>query len=320
MFSQIISWLKPVSLSQLARQAQILQRTRLFVSYYYYVTPLLGAMFLGAGLHNKPNFEPIYPLYWSTYFELSSETTILLIKVALVVSSLAAAFFHQHRWSRILFFVALWQVHALESSFGHWNHQWYTWLYTSFIFIFLPNIWESKDTKKIRDSLLVIWTAQAFVMLTYTMAGINKFVKVFEQYMAGEVHGLARDAFLYQTAWWVPQLQQPAYFINLIAQFPNLAWLCYASLHFIQLFALWTMVRTSLQPLWTFLLIMFHLGTFVSMGILFTEHLLLLLVLFLPTPLILGRLTWQRVLFDIPVVGWVLSHAKVHTRRYFPRP
>jgi hypothetical protein len=304
MFSKFITYLKPVSLSSYREEEGIVGAIRTVVGCYFAVLPFLALHFLNNGLEKKPNLDVIWPISWTEALSLSDVGSVVVVKMLFVIVSLVVAFTYKYRFARVLLFIAIWQVHALESSYGHINHQWYTWLYTAGIFIFLPDIWK-KNTSfgVIHQSLLVVWGAQAFIMLTYTMAGINKFYHVFYQYSLGEIHGFSKEAMLYQSTWWVPQLQQPAYAIDWIITFPIIAWIAYISLHFIQFFALWTMLRVSLQRVWTFLLLSFHIGTFLIMGIIFPQHVLLLCVLFVLSPFAVRHYSLKTQLFDLPVIG-----------------
>ena len=296
------------SLTKFAKEEHMLGYLRVFVSYYYYVLPIIAFLFLVNNIDKKPNFDPIWPLLWSEWFGLDSATTAVTIKLVFLLTSIVAVLLFKYRLTRLLVFLLIFEVHALESSFGFVNHQWYTWLYTSGIFVFLPDIWGKKETN-VAGALLAIWTAQAYVMLTYTMAGINKFVRLVEQWQAGEVHGFAKEAFLYQAASWVPQLQQPAYLLVVIDAHPYLFSATYILLYFLQLFALWTMIRFSLQRLWAVLFIIFHFGTYLAMGISFPQHIILLCVLFLPTPFDFGQYSWKRIFFDLPIIGQIAEHA-----------
>lgn len=283
----------------------------MLVSYYYYAMPLMALWFVYTSFLARENFDPMWPLAWVEWLSLEYISVILVLKLAFVAATLGAVFFHHHRWARILLFVALWQVHAFESSFLALNHQWYLLLYTSCIFIFLPNIWHTDIAHVAHDArrrfLLFIWGAQAIVMLTYTLAGLWKFVFAYGQYMAGEVHTFAMEAFAYQVANWGPRLQEDALLAPFIINNPEVAWPFYALLPFLQLFAIWVMVRPSLQRVWAVLLILFHIGTFLAMHISFTQFVFILAILFFNSPFVPARTTARELLYDLPVIGHLLS-------------
>jgi hypothetical protein len=73
------------------------------------------------------------------------------------------------------------------------------------------------------------------------------------------------------------------------------------------------MVRPSLQKIWAFELILFHIGTTLTMGVSFTPFVLLLGLLFFNSPF--GRnTTIKEMLFDVPIFGqcieWLMKHKK----------
>lgn len=297
------TWVRPVSLSALARNDRAIAAGRSLVALYYGVVPILVYNFMLSGLEDRDNFDPLWPIAWIRLFDLDVVETVHIIKLGFIAISVIGVFFYRSFFVRALVFFAIFQTHALESSFMYINHQWYTWLYTSLIMIFLPNIWE-KDTFAVRRKfLLQIWFAQAMFMLTYFMAGLQKFHAVFVQWSAGEIHGLHPLAFAYQSADWIRQLQSPAPLAASIIEHPELWWPVYLSLYFVQIFALWIMVRPSLQKPWAFALIFFHFGTFLSMGITFFQQFVLVLALFIHTPFAIERVTLKQFFIDLPIAG-----------------
>lgn len=210
-FSTLKKFLRPPSLTILSQDEGVMHAAKTLVAYYYYIVPYIALLFVYDSISQRQNFEPFWPLWWAETFHLDLAAVALLLKALFVTAGILAPFLHHKAWVRFLVFVAIFQMHALESSFGSVNHQWYLWLYTSLIFVFLPNIWianSTPDTK--RTFLLHIWFAQAAAMLTYSMAGMWKFYFAFHQYMLGEVHTFAMQAFAYQVANWVPRLQAEA--------------------------------------------------------------------------------------------------------------
>lgn len=300
------TYIRPLSISALAHDADALARARVLISYYYYVLPLLAFSFLQTSFAGRTNFEPFWPLWWAESFEF----TIVVngIKLGFISATLLAVLFHRHLLVRLVVFLAIWQVHALESSFGNINHQWYGWLYTSFVFVLLPIGWHRASIafERARTFLLVVWCAQALVMLTYTLAGMHKWIAVVTQYMAGEIHGLHPYAFAYQSADMVLRLQTEAILAPLVIMHPEWWWPFYVGFYLIQVTALWVMIRPSLQRTWAFLLIMFHFGTMLTMGITFSQSILLLLVLFFHTPFHQPYRSVRECMLDLPMLGQVM--------------
>lgn len=294
----------PVSLTALSKQSHMPRAIHFCVRSFYAVTPIAAYIFSTNPLEAKPNFDPFGPAHLLTLLPFSYEETILLVKVLFLFISVLAAALYTKRSIRILFFIVVLVIHALDSSYGHINHQWYPMLYTAAFLVFLPRLDLPMKKATTRQGLLLLWGAIALLFLTYTMAGTHKFVNVIAQWSAGEVHGLAPEAFLYQAAWWVPQLGKPAYLLTLIETHTYIAWFCYSFLHFMQLFAFWCVLRTRLLLPATIGFILFHTGAFLTMGVEFPPHVIVLSGLVLSSPFIDHRATLKEMYFDLPVLGW----------------
>ncbi|MBP9669630.1 MAG: hypothetical protein KBE09_05070, partial [Candidatus Pacebacteria bacterium] len=89
---------------------------------------------------------------------------------------------------------------------------------------------------------------------------------------------------------------------------PEWGWLPYIAIQFIQFFSLWVMVRMSLQRVWAVLLLAFHIGTFMVMGIEFNPLLILVIVMFFHSPFV-GNPSVKELVYDLPVVGQLLEYA-----------
>lgn len=306
--SDIRKFLKGPSLTSFAKRASNMRTAKVLIKYYYLVVPYAAFLYATNTIANRENFDPLWPLVWTQWLSIPYIDVVLFLKVGFIAAGLLGVFFYKKRWVRVLIFLAIWQIHALESSFSFINHQWYLWLYTSCIFIFLPDIWNRiASIEENRKFLLAIWTAQAIGLLTYTMAGLWKFIFAFHQWSIGEVHGLAVSAFSYQVANWVPRLQAEAVLAPYIIAYPEISWPFYVTLHFIQIFAIWAMVRTSLQKIWGVLLFTFHVATLLTMGISFHPLAILIIVLYLNTPFTPDDMSVRRIIRDLPILGYLIT-------------
>lgn len=145
------------------------------------------------------------------------------------------------------------------------------------------------------------------------MAGLGKVFAGFHQMMLGEINSFSVSAFAYQVADWLPKNQQEAFFGPFIIEHLFIGWVLYLISIYFQTFALWVMVRPSLQKIWAFELILFHIGTTLAMGVSFTPFILLLALLFFNSPF--GReATIKDMFFDLPLVGpcvaWFLNRKR----------
>ena len=295
------------SLSEMAHDTRIMTAARVLVAYYYYFLAFLSVLFLTSGFLHKVNFDPFWPLSWSSWLEFDFATTVLIVKLFFLAAAFLSLLFHNTWWSRLLIFIAIWQVHALESSFGSMNHHWYGWLYTSLIFVFLPNVWRDESWNTSRTFLLSIWFAQASVALLYTLAGIHKLITALEQFSQNEIHGLSIEGFSYLIADWNLKLQEEAMLASFFIQNPLIGGTLFICNIFFQIFSIWIMVRPSLQKVWAGVMLLFYAGVFLTMGISFHPLLILVLALFLHSPFIPEDNSFSRMVRDLPIIGYILD-------------
>lgn len=324
--THIRNWLRYPSLTELSQNISVVRKAETLVKVFYVFFPIIAYNFF----RNWPvpltreNFEPIWPLFWSDALSLEGDVTVNIVRSVFLIASLLGLALYRYRLVRALIFLGVWQAHALSSSFGSFTHELYPWVFVSLIFIFLPTqsgedaAWESN-----RRLLLMIWSAQAFLMLLYTMAGIWKFEAAFVQYLAGQIHGFSIEGFAYQVADWVPKLQREAVLAPYIIAYPLIAWPFYVISHFFQLFAFWTMIRPSLQKVWALELVLFHIGTFMVMGIEFDAFFLIVLALLFFSPFTPERVSMRQIFFDFPILGQIaefLARRRVRTGATISRP
>lgn len=307
-FYSFRAFLKAPSLSTLSHNTSLVLRAQSLIGYYYAVIPFIAFFYAASPLKMRENFDPLWPLAWSSYFNFDYITTLSIVSVFFIGTALFGAFFYRYRIMRTLVFIGLWQMHAFESSFGSPNHQWYMWVFTALILIFLPHHKHasiSTDSKRIY--LLYVWGIQAIVALMYSMAGLMKVLEAIHQYLLHQVHGFSVEAFAYQIAYFVPRLQEEAVLASLIVEHPILGWIPYVSIILIQVSSLWIMVRPSLQKAWAFAIVLFHFLTYFTMGISFHPQILLVIILFFQSPFAEPYKNIRECMNDIPLVGQVLS-------------
>ncbi|MEX2090535.1 MAG: hypothetical protein WD989_00145 [Candidatus Paceibacterota bacterium] len=309
--NKLYNWLTgPVSISRLANESWSFLKAETSVRYFYYI--LLYLSFINFqwwdNVANRQNFDAIWPIFWGN--GLGYETTATVVQFLHLATAFLAAIFFRHRWARFLAFLGMSQFHALESSFGQPTHQWYLFVFVSLLFIFIPDVWKKGKEVSIgakKNLLLVFWSAQAITFLSYSMSGLGKFLGAYYQYSIGQIHGFSPHAFAYQIADWLPKIQADPVLGSFIINHPLVGWPFYAGIHFVMFFALWAAFRPSLQKLWAFSLILFHVGTYVTMDISFAPPIILLILLFMNSPFLRPETTVKDTVRDFPVVGWLLA-------------
>lgn len=313
--SRVVRYLRPPSLTALSKDERVMAGARTLVAYYYAFMPFLALFFTSSPLRLKQNFEPLWPLSWAEAFGLPYLTVVDFVSILFIASAVLGALLHRHRFFRVLVFLGLWQAHALESSFGSPNHQWYLLLYTSLILIFLPDGKKREAPDADRRYLLYVWGAQAMAALTYTMAGAYKILDGFHQGAKGLVNTFSTDAFAYQIAYFVPRLQEPAPLADFIVTHSALAWPFYVAFVIVQASSLWVMVRPSLQKYWGAVIVTFHILTYFTMGIFFYPQLILVTLLFLNSPFAKPYGSVMAFVRDLPVVGQALDLGARYLRK-----
>lgn len=286
------------------------ERAETIVSIFYFLQlafSLLGLIKIGGGDPGRTGFLPIWPVSWSGILPYSEVAkTVFLFYLA---TAFFAAFFWRRRVGKIVAFLGILQVHAWDSSFGNINHFLYPWLYTSFIFIFLPNTTQSKKlTTEIRQKfMLVFWGAQALFLLTYSLSGIWKFYWGIRQLVEGQMGSFSPYAFSYQVAGKFIRNNKDAFLSRIITENPIPFWPFYLGAIYTEIFALWVAFKPSLHKIWGILLISLHVGNLLFLGIPFFESIVLLSILFLNSPFTKKGTSYKKILGDLPIFGLVFS-------------
>jgi hypothetical protein len=189
---------------------------------------------------------------------------------------------------------------------------------TAFALIFLPDIGRAakKGTARAQRHayLIVLWGAQAFALLTYSMAGLGKVVFLFYQATIGEVHALSPDALAIHIAEVIvlknaPSLIGPWFIEHSYIGLPLMVGVVY-----LQFFSFWAAFRPAIHRAWGIGLIGFHIGTSTMMGILSVEHILFVgLFMFATTFASSRQWTLDEMLLSLPVIGELSK--RIRTRR-----
>jgi hypothetical protein len=279
------------SFSVYARDIKVLDAAKALVFYYYIVLVYLAVeAFSGlSGQIYAQGYTPLWPLGWAELIGLNQFYTLNSVRIFFILAVFLGVFLYKKAWGRVVVFLGIWQFHAAMSSFYHPSHQWYPWLSTSFILIFLPNIWTNGNQENIKKFLLIIWTAQFIILLPYTLSGIWKFTALLTQLTAGEINGFSKEAFAYQIADWLPRLDYKPDFADLILNNPIFGWPFYILSYFLELFSIWAAFKLPLQKIWGVMLILFHLGTIAFMGIFFMPSIMILAIFFLASPFCVSK-------------------------------
>ncbi|MEN9561390.1 MAG: hypothetical protein RIQ56_663 [Candidatus Parcubacteria bacterium] len=227
-------------------------------------------------------FDPRMIIFWAKEFDFATTTTVIFFLTTL--TSLAAAVFPFSRTARIGMFVGILQYHAYAASFGGPNHQWDHWLWVSFILIFLPTLNEAPELEVRRRFSLTFWCAQAWLLLTYSMAGIGKLIYIFVQISQGQVHGFSPDAGSLYAATQLNAMGITNFAGSIIIANPMLAWIPFLVMLELQTLSILIAFRPDLHRLWGAGLLLFHVSTLATMRAVFVGPSALIMLLLLASP------------------------------------
>ena len=260
---------------------------------------------------------PLWPIRWIEL--IPTEIAIDIIVGGVLVSCLLSVIFVENRWARLNAAVFVFFLHALINSFGKINHSWHSWLWVLFSFVLLQNNgWENIRKSKVQREqfLAVFWGAQLLVMLAYTMAGVWKVYGIFRQWQQGVVTALNPNAFAYQIANRTLETNTMGMLSEFTLTYPWIGWLPYLAAIYIETFAVVAIFRPKLHKAWALGLILFHMGTWLTMSIPFNTYLFLVGFIIWYSPFAVNPKSPLELVYELPMVKWfiVLTQWKNNAR------
>ncbi len=258
-----------------------------------------------AGFIARAPFSPLWPVLWLPRTHPAGAIKVLL--AFYTGSSLLAAVWPAPRWTRGLAALGLLEFVALKYSFGKIGHSLHLLVLVSLVLIFLPRGWETAArvaSRCLRQStLLVFWTCQAAILLSYTMSGLGKFGGALYQMALGQPNAFLPSALGALIAQRLLQTNSTSALGGWIILHPWLTWPLLPLPIYLELFSFWIAFRPSLQKLWTAILVVFHLGTFFMLTISFPQSCFLLAIFFFHSPWQFGRPGLGKMFLDLPFFG-----------------
>ena len=286
------------------------QRARTIVQIFALLTLYTTASFVmprWAEWRVSTGIVPLWPIRWMAW--LPTSTAVDIICLYALGATAGAFFFVENRRWRFNAALAVLFLHALINSFGKINHSWHPWLLVSMAFVLLPiGRWRDYAVNDERRDhfYAVIWGAQLLVMLIYSMSGTWKIYGIVQQWQAGDITALNPSAFAYQIANRTLQTNTMGPLSALIISTPWLGWLPYLAIIYFETFALAAVWRPQLQKLWAAMLILFHIGSWLTMTIPFNAQILLLGLLFWYSPFAPPQSSIRQIINELPLVKSVI--------------
>lgn len=280
--------------------------------YFFYIASLFFAAHITSvgwpDWINRETIAPLWPLIWANWLPLPTVTNIIMI--LLIVTSIPVVVQPWRRSFRILYFVGIFLGIAYVNSFGKIGHGFHAWVFVALIYCFLPS-WRDESANKPQpysiahrqQFLTILFAAQLFILLFYSMSGVWKVYAAFEQMWAGQLHAFHPYALAYLTADKLLQTNSWTPFGPFLVNYPLLGWPLHLVAIYVELFSLVAAFRPALHRLWGLTLILFHFGTIVLLFVGFTPNMLLLGLLFIMSPFAPRGISWKDTLLNLPLFG-----------------
>ncbi len=263
-----------------------------------------------SGLVERRTFSPLWPVVWLHWTH--SPNAALALLTFYTGSSVLVAIWPGPRWTRILAFAGLLEFVALKNSFGKIGHSLHLLVLVSFVLTFLPAGWDAAraataKARRLRQStLLVFWTCQAAILLSYTMAGLGKLGGAIYQIALGQPNAFMPSALAAHIAQRLLQTNSSSALGAWIIGHPGLTWPLMPLPVYLEFFSFWIAFRPPLQRLWAAALVVFHVATFFTMTISFPQSCFLLAIFFFPTVWQAASCSTWQMLLNLPLVGDLL--------------
>lgn len=241
---------------------------------------------------------PVLWLHWVPW-----APAVAVLKIGSLATAGIGILFPYTRFLRVAAFLFVFETTALIPATGTQHHA-YTMLTFVFFFALLPAGMQEKPAPDVRHRvLLLVWGALACVLLTYSMAGFMKVWGITEAVLRGDRFVLDFTRVPGHFLWGAYAYERPPVLAEWLIDHPRLAsvsmWLAY----YAELVSLAVAFRPNLQRWWFLALAGFHIGTMLSVDIIFVQATLVQLALFATAPFSRPGLDVRATLREIPGLG-----------------
>ncbi|MGI9465252.1 MAG: hypothetical protein ACR2OM_15015, partial [Aestuariivirgaceae bacterium] len=189
------------------------------------------------------------------------------------------------------------------------NHPYHAWFWISFVFVFLPSgeSWKSRHTKRtyMMSYLTVFLAAQVMMLLFYTLSGSWKIIYGITAMAQGLDGVFSLRGLSYNLANRVLQTNTNPLLAEFAIDNYLLSWAGIMTIMYVQFTAIVAAFRPRLHVLWGLVIAVFHFGTWLLMGIVFSHHILLLMILFVMSPFRPARFDLRKTIMDLPIFGTI---------------
>jgi hypothetical protein len=246
----------------------------------------------------------LWPISWVN--ALPAPWGVAFIGVIGLAGAGGAAVRPESRTARWIAAPAFLLVISLENSFGKVGHDQTALVVVLFVFVLLPSTGGGTARARRRRQMAeldVWWLAQACLLLGYTSSGIHKVVTGIAQAAAGEVGTFHPYALANHIGRRVAN-GDAGPIADVVVHWPLLGWPAYLAVVYVETVAVFVAFRPRLYRTWGTLLVCFHAGTLLLLGVDFIDTIAVLVLLLVVSPIDAGA-GWRAQLADVPGVRTV---------------
>lgn len=298
----------PIVESPIGRVGIQFDRARMVVKGYYLLSIYFSAAAIPT-LHDTaiaaPSWNFLWPVRWMPAGGVAG--MVDLLAAAWLTLSLLAFVFTGSRAIRALFALATLQVAAAANSLGGINHAYHAWFWIGAFLVFLPAVAEVNRRATMMTYLAIVAGCQVLLLTFYTMAGFQKFGAGAAALGMGAYGNFSPTSLAATIADRILQTGTSPPLAHLLVDNPWLSLPLFVPAIVIQMLAVIAGFRPRLHRAWGAAIIVFHLGTWLLMEILFVQHVALLALFLLASPFAPARFDWKATLSDVPLFGPVAT-------------
>jgi len=252
------------------------------------------------------SLELLWPVWWFKWTGIKTGTTIVIFGAPL--TALAALVWPYVRLARAAAALGILLFTAFFNSFGIIMHGLHGWLWVAALFVLLPDGPVERigaSTCRSQRYLRVFWSAQATLLLFYSMSGMMKIAAAVEQWSLGQVHALAPEALARHTAYRLLEGAEVSPFTvgPWIVHHPWAGYPFFLTAIFLETFSFLVAFRPALQRYWALGLILMQIGIFFTLTIMFTWHILVVALIVMCSPFAPSTSSFHAVLRHFPIIG-----------------
>ena len=251
---------------------------------------------------DRTEASPLWPGRW--YSWVGAHNGIVITLVAYLCCATLALFFPEHRIARAAYAIALLEYMAFVNGFGKVGHPLHAWFFVAAIFVLLPNRrWDERRTPSDwRHFLGVFWLAQLVVLFFYTLTGAWKVGIALTDMAGGRANAFQIDGFSSMVGRRLLIDDADTIAGTFIVRHEWIGFIAFLATMYIESVSLLIAFRPRLHSIWGGLLVVFHIGTELVLGFVFTQSIVLVSLLLVLSPLSTERAgAWERIT-DLPIV------------------